>query len=374
MVCVMSFFRRFANNKDFFKTIVSIAAGINGSYWTIGGNAPVMSQRLAIEGWEVLLAAQINSKTAKELHNSIHLTSNASKYVEEDVHLIMEYDLGAHWGPYVSPRGNRFIMHSDYSNMLLETLDGFSEAVVNFSPNLVVISGLQMMDNFPFDLKLRTDKLKKVESLLIALPSTTKVHFEMASFTEERLLKELLEYVIPYADSMGMNEQELANLHSLLTYGSINLVSDYSPRVATALDQGRKVFEGLQTKRRSPHHHSLSRIHVHTLAFQAIFTVQGSGWHHTRTAAAKSSLVANRHVCSSNYINLDNAKLILDDSFSLSVESGSKRMPLMEDAPVSCWYEGSIKICVAPNLVCTAIRKTVGGGDNISAAGLSVQL
>lgn len=29
----------------------------------------------------------------------------------------------------------------------------------------------------------------------------------MASFTEEKLLKLLREYVIPYADSLGMNEQ-----------------------------------------------------------------------------------------------------------------------------------------------------------------------
>jgi ADP-dependent glucokinase len=35
----------------------------------------------------------------------------------------------------------------------------------------------------------------------------TKVHFEMASFAELDLLKQLTKYVVPYSDSMGMNEQ-----------------------------------------------------------------------------------------------------------------------------------------------------------------------
>ena len=33
---------------------------------------------------------------------------------------------------------------------------------------------------------------------------------------------ELLEKIVPYSDSLGMNEQELPNLHSLLTTGIIS--------------------------------------------------------------------------------------------------------------------------------------------------------
>lgn len=32
------------------------------------------------------------------------------------------------------------------------------------------------------------------------------------------------------------------------------------------------------------------------------------------------------------------------------------------------------QICVAPVLVCTSVRHTAGGGDNISAAGLVLQV
>lgn len=42
--------------------------------------------------------------------------------------------------------------------------------------------------------------------------------------------------------------------------------------------------------------------------------------------------------------------------------------------PVSCWFEGNIEVCVAPVLVCTDVIQTGGGGDNISSAGLVLQI
>ena len=38
-------------------------------------------------------------------------------------------------------------------------------------------------------------------------PKSTFVHFEMASFTDSALLQDLKKHIIPYADSLGMNEQ-----------------------------------------------------------------------------------------------------------------------------------------------------------------------
>jgi len=44
------------------------------------------------------------------------------------------------------------------------------------------------------------------------MPTSTLIHFEMASFAEEDLVHELIDKVLPYADSLGMNEQELPNI------------------------------------------------------------------------------------------------------------------------------------------------------------------
>lgn len=40
------------------------------------------------------------------------------------------------------------------------------------------------------------------------------------------------------------------------------------------------------------------------------------------SAAAKASLVANRHVCGNKWINIENARLILDESFAASRNEG----------------------------------------------------
>lgn len=73
----------------------------------------------------------------------------------------------------------------------------------------------------------------------------------------------------------------------------------------------------------------------------------------------------------------------MDDSFSKTLEEGSARVPLEPERPVSCWDEvynlghgkhDTIKICIAPNLICTDVSQTAGGGDNISSAGLAMQI
>lgn len=182
------------------------------------------------------------------------------------------------------------------------------------------------------------------------------------------------------ADSLGMNEQELPNLLSLLKGSNITVLSDPNPRVATVLDQMREVYRILNQRHRDAladgvsDMKPLTRLHVHTLAFQAMIVTRGSQWKNTMSATAKASLTANRHVCGSNDIDPSKARLIMDDSFSVSRQEGSQRIPLQESRPVSCWDEADYEICVAPVLVCTEVYQTAGGGDNISAAGLVLQI
>jgi len=105
-----------------------------------------------------------------------------------------------------------------------------------------------------------------------------------------------------------------------------------------------------------------------------------SSWKNSRAAAAKASLTAHRHVCGTPEVDLAKARLLLDDSFSASLREGSIRVPLNSSEPVSCWEEQlaeldeEVVICVAPVLVCTKAHQTAGGGDNISAAGLVLQI
>ena len=121
------------------------------------------------------------------------------------------------------------------NNPTIGSLEGFEEPLKNYKANLFVVGGLQMMDNYPFAPGERAARLKKVRDQMASQKSSTRVHFEMASFVDDSLLRDLAEYVIPYADSLGMNEQELPNLRSMLMYGNVSLVSDSNPRTAITL-------------------------------------------------------------------------------------------------------------------------------------------
>ena len=364
--------RRYVSDRNLFNSWTSAAEKLDVSRFALGGNAPVMAKRFAIEGCSVLLGSKMSARAAKNLHSDIVLASNATSDQVDDIHLLLEYDKDEKWGKYVSPRGNRLIVHSDYSNLMMESLSDFIAEVVTFKPNLVVVSGLQMMDNFPFELDIRSRKINELKNFLISLPLSTLIHFEMASIVEEKFLKEIIYDLLPNVDSLGMNEQELANLVGVVTGKSVTHVANCNPRVATALDDMRQLLSSLLKLQNGSR--QVSRLHVHTLAYQAIVTQENSKWKHSEMAAAKAALTANRYVCGSIEIDPNKMRLVLDQSFAVSVAAGSERIAVDQNDPVSCWNENGYNICVAPNLVCTHILQTGGAGDNISAVGVASQL
>lgn len=371
---------RYMANRTLFDELVLRARSFPSSYSTIGGNAAIMALRFAKEGCDVTLAAKITKSLHQMIPQVIRVVGGEVR--RDDIHLIMEYKHGDAWGPYTSTRANRYIVHNDANNPMISSFDVFDKVLGKTEPNLLVISGLQMMDNYPFPEGQRQKLLQKVKRQMMERPAATHVHFEMASFAEDKLLFELCNSVIPFADSLGMNEQEIANLHNAMYYGNISLVANSTPRVATVLDQMRTLFKLIRSRSKTiENSRELTRIHVHTLAYQAIFTVKDSVWKNTMAAAAKASLTAHRHVCATSDVNVKKAALILDESFSTSIIDGT-RIALDIDKPVSCWNEIltidneniPIHVCVAPVLVCTEASQTAGGGDNISSAGLVLQI
>lgn len=44
----------------------------------------------------------------------------------------------------------RYIVHSDDHNPYLSSMEEFAKKLKDFEPDLLVVGGLQMMDNFPF--------------------------------------------------------------------------------------------------------------------------------------------------------------------------------------------------------------------------------
>lgn len=385
---------RYTTNKELFRSIVAKAKKEPSARWELGGNAPVMGRRFHLEGAKVLVASTMSLKQRTLLDEGIDVTEfPPTEDFVDDIHLILEYKTGDQFGQHKAPRANRYIIHNDANNPMITSLELLN--VKQYQPKLFVVAGLQMLDNFPFKSpSVRSDRLRGVKEQMTSADASTLIHFEMASFVEIELINDLLVNIIPFVDSLGMNEQEIDNLARVLETGKISLSADSNPRVATTLDQTRKIFRILNknyfaNRKADTEVRQLSRIHVHTLAFQLILNVKQSKWQNIKNAAAKSSLTAHRHVCQASYVNPENAQLILDDSFATSTEPETegdarpKRIDIKLTEPVPCWNETiavdfsnklDVEICVSPVLVCREARKTVGAGDNISAAGLVLQI
>lgn len=386
---------RYTPNKELFRSIVASAKKQASHRWELGGNAPVMGTRFHLEGAKVLIASSMSTKQKSHLIDGIDVTAfEPTDDFVDDIHLILEYKTGDKFGEHVAPRANRYILHNDANNPMITSLELLN--VNQYKPKLFVVAGLQMLDNFPFKpASVRSERLLSVKHQMTSVDPSTLIHFEMASFVEIELINELFTNVIPFTDSLGMNEQEVDNLVRVLETGKISLSADSNPRVATTLDQMRKIFKVLNrnyfaNRKSDENARKLSRIHIHTLAFQLLMNVKDSKWKNIKNAAAKSSLTAHRHVCQTSYVNPEAAQLILDDSFSTSTDTKEtegdkrpKRVEIRSDNPVPCWNETiaidsnvhlDVEICVSPVLVCKEARKTVGAGDNISAAGLVLQI
>ena len=208
-----------------------------------------LGARFVKEGAAVLLAVKLNPGLAEWISDGMEVAGG--EVGEDDVHLVVEYKRQEVWDGVASPRANRFIVHHNLNNPLVSRLEKFSASLPGFGPQLLVVGGLQMIDNFPFMEGRRVERLMGIRNHLESVDQNTLLHFEMARFMDGSLLSELTEHIIPHVDSVGMNEQELPNLESILIKGGVVEVANSNPRLAVMLHMMRTVFRKLSFKRSS---------------------------------------------------------------------------------------------------------------------------
>jgi len=116
-----------------------------------------------------------------------------TQIAKDEVHLIMEYGLHEKWGNLQSPAANRFITSYDQSNSELIMLDKFFAELKPFSPELVILSGLHLLETQP--LSMVTEKMDQVRDGLRNVPVSIPVHLELASMANEKNVKLIVEQV-----------------------------------------------------------------------------------------------------------------------------------------------------------------------------------
>ncbi|KAH0619911.1 hypothetical protein JD844_014336 [Phrynosoma platyrhinos] len=333
----------------------------------VGGNAALIGQKLATNpDLKVLLCGPIGPKLHELLDENVIVPPESMQEIDE-FHLILEYQAGEEWGKVGAPNANRFIFSHDLSNGAMNMLEVFVSSLEEFHPDLVVLSGLHMMEGQTKE--IRQKRLLEAVASISDIPSDVPVHLELASMTDPDLMSEIIhQQVFPLVDSIGLNEQELLFLTQAASGPHASVASwNGIPDVGVVSDI---LFWILKEHGRTAQKASdLTRIHFHTLAYHILATVDGY-WANQVAAVAAGARAAGMQACATQTIDASRVFLKAPLEFETSKMEEASRVSLNPGEPVSEWHRDGITFHYTPVLVCKDPLRTVGLGDAISAEGL----
>ncbi|XP_054858241.1 ADP-dependent glucokinase isoform X2 [Eublepharis macularius] len=357
---------RFFSDVKSFHHIAQTASEYPGAQLYVGGNAALIGQKIAVNpDLKVLLCGPIGPKLHELLDENIIVPPESLQELDE-FHLILEYRAGEEWGQLRAPNANRFIFSHDLTNGAMNMLEVFVSSLEEFQPDLVVLSGLHMMDGQSKE--VRQKRLLEAVAAISDIPTDVPVHLELASMTDPDFMSEIIHQVFPLVDSIGLNEQELLFLTQAAAGPHATLISwNGIPDVGIVSDI---LFWILKEYGRTPKKASdLTRIHFHTLAYHILATVDGY-WANQVAAVAAGARVASTQACAVETIDTDRVFLKAPREFATSQMGESSTVSLNPSEPVSEWHRDGISFHYTPVLVCKDPLRTVGLGDAISAEGL----
>ncbi|XP_037358785.1 ADP-dependent glucokinase isoform X1 [Talpa occidentalis] len=358
---------RFFSDKEAFHDIAQVASEFPGAQHYVGGNAALIGQKFATNpDLKVLLCGPVGPKLHELLDDNVFVPPESLQEVDE-FHLILEYQAGEEWGQLKAPHANRFIFSHDLSNGAMNMLEVFVSSLEEFQPDLVVLSGLHMMEGQSKELQRK--RLVEVVASISDIPTGIPIHLELASMTNRELMSNIVhQQVFPAVTSLGLNEQELLFL-SQSASGPHSSLSSWNgvPDVGMVSDI---LFWILKEHGRSKSRASdLTRIHFHTLVYHILATVDGH-WANQLAAVAAGARVAGTQACATETIDASRVSLRAPQEFLTSHSEEGSRVIFNPNEPVVEWHREGISFYFTPVLVCKDPVRTVGLGDAISAEGL----
>ncbi|KAF4317403.1 hypothetical protein BBO99_00008073 [Phytophthora kernoviae] len=391
-----------------FREVVALADALPGVQRKVGGNAATMAERASAEGCVVLLGAAIGKEMQVYFRDPrIQVVGNLDETQHEDVHLVLEYSSGDVFRGHTSPRANRYYLNHDVHNARLSVLEEFEKSLETFKPDLVVFGGLQLME-VEMDQKGRLMRLKALSEVLQNLfLAQTPTHYEFAAVSDFSLFDDTVRLVLPWVDSIGLNEQELFILHHYLVTGEEGTATTSRPTVADISAQLHDVIQFAAKAKRNFQSSGqdqdkdnqetlalaqLSRIHFHTLQFHIVCQKEGSMWEDPTTALVQSALMSSKVACGKppapeDDSNGDDKPKPMRTSAEMEVDPSrvevlltreqllSKRQDLKVEldpfSPVITWQEADFQCHLVPMIACKKPDHTAGLGDNISGTGVA---
>jgi ADP-dependent phosphofructokinase/glucokinase len=210
---------------DSLQTAQYIESSFDWEY-RLGGNAGNMANVLAKLGVQAILNAPgLGEKLAMKLHSGVRIPmpngtlstpSLAQKNASEPVHFVFQFSRGnlltSRQGTIAAPKENRLIASFDRLNRRMCTNPHFDEYCDKHLEEIdgALVSGFHLVS--PDSCREVLDRrLNQIRSWKEKKPQIY-IHAEMGSFQKPQIMKYVLER-LP-ADSIGMNEDELAMIQS----------------------------------------------------------------------------------------------------------------------------------------------------------------
>ncbi|KAG5273033.1 hypothetical protein AALO_G00146840 [Alosa alosa] len=359
---------RFFTDKEVFLSIAQAAAEDPSAQLYVGGNAALMGQKFAsYPQLMVLLCGPVGPKLHQLLDDQIVVPPQSLQETDE-FHLILEYQAGEQWGMTQAPQANRFIFSHDVANGKMSSMEIFAASIEEFQPELVVLSGLHMMEGMGKN--LWRERLKEAVVAISDVRKQIPIHLELASMTDKEYMSSIMqEQVIPIVNSIGLNEQELLFLsqagrgpHSeLKTWDGLPDVGRVSDILLWILKQHGRSDPSSEA--------DLTRIHFHTLSYHILATVDGY-WGNQVAAVAAGARVASCQACGIQAIDVQKVILKAPHTFYSSHSEPREQLNISPNQPVTIWHRDNVTFYLTPVLVCKQPLRTVGLGDAISAEGL----
>jgi ADP-dependent phosphofructokinase/glucokinase len=228
----------------------------------IGGQAGIAAVHLASMGISDVLCIANNPgpETESILENAgVHLLdpANGCRSLSDSVHLIFEYPPGlVPVTEGVIPRNNRFIaspIHSPESVLIPEeNRNTFCERISHYTR--AFLSGYQYLKT--------DDEFRRAADQILRMKKNNdrmRIHVECVSVTDTGVINGFIHYILPEADSIGLNEHELVLLLHCLD-------PHYLPEFPETLTPVQQVNGALAICKKS----GLKRLHLHTFGYYVL--------------------------------------------------------------------------------------------------------
>jgi ADP-dependent phosphofructokinase/glucokinase len=316
----------------------------------IGGQAGIAAVHLARAGVpEVICIAPSLGATTRGMLREAGVTIPGPAPVPAEqpdtVHLVFEYAPGlVPLAPGAVPRNNRFIvspLHDPSATLPAgDLLRRFLDAAA--SCDRAFLSGYQYLISGR-EFSIAAGQLAEAKKLNPDL----KIHAEWVAVEDREIAGRFIRYILPHADSLGLNEQELGFLYRCMNREA-SPEQEKTPPSAEVL--ARQAIEICRAT-------GLARLHLHTFGY---YIAVGKGAHHqekARDALLHSARTAAEAAGGTGAGIVREGWQALDDA---AVAFGTGSDP-------GIFRSGEYRIIIVPSLVAQGITKTAGLGDRISS-------